>query len=344
MPVRGRRADGLVSATGESGPAVRRVTIVMYHYVRQLEGSRYPRIRALPLAAFHQQLDYIARHYQVIGAAELVAAIRGGDPLPPAALLLTFDDGYADHFTHVLPELERRGWRGSFFPVADAVTRRRMLDVNKLHFVLAAAPDASRLAAEVLDAVRANRSRLGLDEPAVYEARCRGDSRYDPPDVTLVKRMLQRELPAPLRTEITDDLFRRFVSGDEAAFADELYLSAGQLREMLDRGMHVGSHGATHRWMNTLTRDEQAQEIDASLRLLSELGAPTSDWVMCYPYGGYDASLLDVVQERGCAAGLAVRTAVAELGTDDPLALPRLDTNDLPSTPAAEPVEWTRQR
>jgi len=130
-----------VTAARESGPAPgggTRVTIVMYHYVRPLEGSRYPRLRALPLAAFRGQLDYIARHHEVIGAPELIAAVRGGPALPPNALLLTFDDGYTDHATHVLPELERRGWTGAFFPVAGAVTRRQMLDVNKLHFALAA--------------------------------------------------------------------------------------------------------------------------------------------------------------------------------------------------------------
>lgn len=334
-----------MTAARESGPAPgggTRVTIVMYHYVRPLEGSRYPRLRALPLAAFRGQLDYIARHHEVIGAPELIAAVRGGPALPPNALLLTFDDGYTDHATHVLPELERRGWTGAFFPVAGAVTRRQMLDVNKLHFALAAAADPAPLAAEVRAAVLAHRARLGLDEPAAYEARCRGDSRYDSPDITFVKRMLQRELPAPLRAELTDTLFHRLVTRDEAAFADELYLSADQLRDMVGRGMYVGSHGDTHRWMNTLTRAEQAAEVDASLALLRAIGAPASDWIMCYPYGGYDASLLDVVRERGCAAGLAVRVGVADLASDDPLALPRLDTNDLPTTAAAEPVDWTR--
>ena len=60
------------------------------------------------------------------------------------------------------------------------------------------------------------------------------------------------------------------------------------------------------------------------------VGAPTNNWVMCYPYGAYNDTLLRLLRDRGCAIGLTIRVAVANPGTDDPLALPRLDTNDLP--------------
>jgi peptidoglycan/xylan/chitin deacetylase (PgdA/CDA1 family) len=321
----------------------RRVTIVMYHYVRDLRRSAFPRIKALDLAAFRAQLDFLSRHYTAIRAGDLIGALKHGDPLPPRALLLTFDDGYAEHFTEVMPLLEARRWQGCFFPVADAVTGHRVLDVNKLHFILAATTDAGALASHVLGAVEANGARLGLDPPDVYRARCGTVSRYDPPDVTFVKRMLQRELPESFRAGLIDELFRAHVTRDEASFAAELYVSAAQLGEMVDRGMYVGSHGCGHYWMDTLTPAEQAREIDASLAFLRSVGAATSDWIMCYPYGGFNASLLDIVRQRGCAAGLAVTVGVADLSADDPLTLPRLDTNDLPAAAGAPAGTWTAQ-
>lgn len=52
---------------------------------------------------------------------------------------------------------------------------------------------------------------------------------------------------------------------------------------------------------------------------------------MCYPYGAYNDTLLALLRDWGCAIGLTTEVAVAQLGTDNPLALPRLDTNDLPT-------------
>jgi peptidoglycan/xylan/chitin deacetylase (PgdA/CDA1 family) len=110
---------------------------------------------------------------------------------------------------------------------------------------------------------------------------------------------------------------------------------------MVRHGMTVGSHGHGHYWMNTLPPPEQAREIDASLAFLASLGVPARDWVMCYPYGGYNDSLIDLVRQRGCAVGLAVTVGIADLATDNPLTLPRLDTNDLPKAGDAQPGDWT---
>src|SRR5271165_3942024 len=116
----------------------RRVTIVMYHYVRDLERSRFPAIRGLSIERFCWQLDYIQTRYTPIAAEDLLEALSSpsGD-LPPNPILLTFDDGYSDHFTNVFPLLDARGIRGCFFPPAQAVLEHKVLDVNKIQFVLA---------------------------------------------------------------------------------------------------------------------------------------------------------------------------------------------------------------
>ena len=317
--------------------AGRIVTIVMYHYVRDLERSRFPAIKGLRTEDFRAQLAYVAKHHRVIRMEQLIDAVLAGDAgsLPPNALLLTFDDGYMDHFVNVMPLLDELGLQGSFFPPARAVLEGRVLDVNKIHFTLAAVEDPRLLVRAVFEELDRHRDRLGLLPNEDYYARLSRDSRYDPPDVAFVKRILQRELPEDLRADITDRLFRRHVTADEAAFAAELYMGLDQLRHLVRAGMHVGSHGYDHYWMNTLTAAQQARELDESLRFLAALGVRTDRWVMCYPYGGYDESLLALERERGCVVGLTTEVAVAELGRHRPLTLPRLDTNDLPTRAAA---------
>jgi Polysaccharide deacetylase len=153
----------------------------------------------------------------------------------------------------------------------------------------------------------------------------------DTAEVMFIKGVLQRGLPEAMRNELTKNLFDRFVSVDPAVFAAELYMTPDQLRTMIRCGMYVGSHGAQHYWLNCLDPASQASEIDASLDFLRVLGAPTDDLVMCYPDGAYNATLLALLQNRGCAIGLTTEVAVAQPGTDNPLELPRLDTNDLPA-------------
>lgn len=307
------------------------LTIVMYHYVRPLAGSRYPELKALELDHFRGQLAHIEKHYNVIDMEQLIAAVGPeAVPLPDKALLLTFDDGYRDHIEHVAPLLRARGWQGSFFPPACSAIDRRVLDVNKLHFILASVADSRVLVEYVYRAMDEARGHHGLEPNEAMFARLARDSRYDDPGTTFVKRALQRELPEAFRRPLVDELFGRYVSSDEQDFAAELYMGEQELTELLDAGMFIGSHGCQHDWLNSLERQAQIEEIDDSLAFLARLGVSRQDWVMCYPYGGYDESLLDILRSRGCAVGLTTEVRVASLEACDPLRLPRLDTNDLP--------------
>ena len=317
------------------------LTIVMYHYVRDLARSRYPGLKALTVDAFEGQLDYIARHYRVCAVREVVAATRGGHPLPPNACLLTFDDGFLDHFTTVLPRLVARGLPAGFYPPATAVEGRRLLDTHKIQLILAACDDTGKLARRLVDLIDARRNDDAMPSGDALWRRHAVASRFDGPEVIFVKRVLQRGLPETVRSELAQRLLEEYVGVDEATLAHELYMEPEQLRCMARLGMDVGGHGAAHVWLDSLARPAQADEIDATLAFLARVhGRTPADWVMCYPFGGYDATTLELLRERGCALGLTTRVDLAhDLGR--PLELPRLDTNDLPMWAAATPVAWT---
>jgi peptidoglycan/xylan/chitin deacetylase (PgdA/CDA1 family) len=91
-----------------------KLSIIMYHYVRDLRRSRFPNLKGLETDRFREQIAYIKKHYSVISGDELLAAAeaRSWDTLPPSPLLLTFDDGYVDHFTQVFPILRGAGISG----------------------------------------------------------------------------------------------------------------------------------------------------------------------------------------------------------------------------------------
>jgi hypothetical protein len=186
----------------------RKVTIVMYHYVRDLERSRFPAIKGLSVERFCRQLDYIQAHFTPITAEALTRALSPArEGLPTNPILLTFDDGYRDHFTNVFPQLDAKGIQGCFFPPAQSVLEHKVLDVNKIQFILAAVPDVGSLVDQVFASLPELCTEYPLKTKDAYFLAIAEQHRYDSRDVTVLKRLLQRELPEPVRAEIVRRLF-----------------------------------------------------------------------------------------------------------------------------------------
>ena len=94
-------------------------------------------LKGLLTSQFKEQLVYLERYYQFVTVDDCINACYYDGDLPSNAILLTFDDAYVDHFTTVFPLLEERGIQGCFFPPAKAILEHKVLDVNKIHFLLA---------------------------------------------------------------------------------------------------------------------------------------------------------------------------------------------------------------
>jgi len=74
----------------------------------------------LPVDAFRLQMAFVRRAYRVVPLDELVTAVGRGGKLPPRALAVTFDDGYADNHRLAFPVLQRFGLRATRARRSDA--------------------------------------------------------------------------------------------------------------------------------------------------------------------------------------------------------------------------------
>lgn len=305
-----------------------KLTIVMYHYVRNIIGSRYPRIKGLEFSGFKRQLDYLQNNYTVISAENLIEYSISGKHLPSNACYLTFDDGYKDHIDYVLPELLKRNLQGSFFIPVKSVVEREMLDVNSIHFILATCSNYLKLVAELNSLCNA----FSISDDVLHEYWCAyaKPTRLDTKEVTYIKNVLQHVLPEKIRNSITQILFERYVRESPRGFADSLYLSVNDTKKLIDAGMYIGNHGYKHTWLNKGGFKEQESEIDLSLKFLKEIGAPIDNWIMCYPYGEYNDDTLSILRSKKCAVGLTTKVGFAELNQLGCLELARFDTNDFP--------------
>ncbi len=112
---------------------------------------------------------------------------------------------------------------------------------------------------------------------------------------------------------------------------------------MINNGMHVGGHGYDHMWLDTLTPEEQTTEIKRTTEFLSALNVSTENWVMSYPYGSHNKTLIEALKANKCKMAFTIKTGIANLTTSNVYTLERLNTNDLPKIDSASPNKWTRQ-
>lgn len=108
----------LCAACGEGVP------ILMYHSV----GDATDRL-TVPPHELEAQLDFLrSAGFETVTLREMLDAQDGSGKLPRHPVVLTFDDGYQDAATEVLPRLLARGQKATFFIVSgfcgqDAATR-----------------------------------------------------------------------------------------------------------------------------------------------------------------------------------------------------------------------------
>lgn len=305
-----------------------KLTIVMYHYVRPIKNSRYPEIKGLEYDFFKQQIDFLSANFNIVSPDEVCDAVTRKNPLPPNAVLLSFDDGYADHFNYVFPVLLNHGISGVFSMPAKILAERKVLDVNKIHFTLASA-DPAKIIADLKEQLNYYRgSEFEIPEFDELYAQYAVANRWDPAEVIFIKRILQTVLPERLRYLITEKLFKKFIPVSEDAFVSELYMTMEQIQTMTKCGMSFGIHGYDHKWLGNLAEDEMKQDIDKAIDFFNDV--LPEKWCMCFPYGSANENAISYAAHKGATWGLSTEVRVADLEKDDPLFLPRFDTNDFP--------------
>jgi peptidoglycan/xylan/chitin deacetylase (PgdA/CDA1 family) len=298
----------------------------MYHYVRPAP-DRLPFFRYLHVDDFADQLGWFAANLGFVTREQFDRACRTGEV--PQGVLLTFDDGLADHYDYVFPLLKKRGLFGFFYVCTSPYETGKLLDVHRIHLLL------GRLGGQVaLQRLSRHLTDDMLGDSHVREFREATYARQDNDQATnMFKRTLNYLVSYRYREDILDRLFEAEF-GAEGVSARSFYLSPDQIREMDAAGMIMGSHGLNHYVFSKLDVPEQRREIAASFEQLScILGHPVTSF--CYPYGGrhtFTADTPTLLDEAGSLFAFDVdpRDVTAEDLINGVQALPRYDCNMFP--------------
>ena len=227
---------------------------------------------------FRAQMEYVARHYNVIGLEDALRGWSSGSPLPPRSCVITLDDGYLDSYERAVPILESLGLKATFFVIGKLLTSPESPWLHRLQFLL--------------DSVGLLRLHAALRQFAPD---------FFPPGIPS-KRLLCGHIWR-FFTSTGMDFRRRLLDrlntllGVDAA-SGYPFMRSGQVVALRDRGFDIGCHSYEHEYMIHLTREEILADLRKSRAALKNVlgGAPNT---FCVPFGAYNDTLVAALKEEG---------------------------------------------
>lgn len=103
--------------------------------------------------------------------------------------------------------------------------------------------------------------------------------------------------------------------------ASEPIMDVSQVREWVAAGNDIGSHSLTHPYLTKLRPEQAREEISGSRKKLEDLFGRAVDH-FCYPYGDWNETVRDLVQEGGYKTACTTEPGV-NTPADSPFALKR---------------------
>jgi peptidoglycan/xylan/chitin deacetylase (PgdA/CDA1 family) len=283
-----RAASAVLLPAGDKA----RLGVLIYHRIL----PRKDELIDEPTAAeFDVQLGALRECFNVLPLREAVERLENGT-LPPRAVAITFDDGYADNAEIALPILKKHRLPATFFIASGYLNGGRMFNDT------------------VIEAVRR------LDGPTVTLPL--DDLRDVPIASTQEKRnALPRLLKAVkyLSPDERVEFTNRIASLARSPLPDDLMMQDPQVRQLSSAGMEIGGHTVNHPILTRVSPDIAKREIEENRSALEALTGqkPT---LFAYPNGGPNTDYAWVHTQIARAAGYraAVSTAwgVAQHGSD----------------------------
>ena len=253
------------------------LTVLMFH--RVLPAAERDRSAADPLwtvttEQFEEILAFADRHYSLVGLDDVLASRARRAPLPPRALLVTFDDGWHDNLEHALPILRRHAMPAAIFAASDAIEETGICWWQEV----------------VLWALRHRRKGLAELWGEASESDADGAAEVGS-DLRLLVRYGRLD---PARR---DDLLRPLARELEQRQMQRHMLDSASFRRLASAGIGVGVHGAAHLPLTALA-NSAADLAKARRRIALHTGAGEAG-SLSFPHGSYDARVVEGARRLG---------------------------------------------
>lgn len=274
---------------------------VMYHRIFMDEKSKKC-FDGITFNEFKKQINNFKEKHETISIDE-------SNFCDKEKMILTFDDGYKDHF-EAAKELSQNNMKGIFF-ISSNVFEHRILITNLIHYILAYGK-CSDIISDIKEQIIFYKDKFKLKSYEEYHLNIMAEKTLDSLEKRIIKRLLQRDLPYRLRKIICENLFANYVKKSFDDVFNELYLSDFEIREMKKMGMIFGNHTSNHVFLSRISQNEQKKEILDSLRVLQKNNIVDDEWYFAYPYGDYNKFTIEILKMNNCLGAFTIQNNCLE--------------------------------
>ncbi|MBI3010232.1 MAG: polysaccharide deacetylase family protein [Candidatus Omnitrophica bacterium] len=255
-----------------------------YHYIRDTqkkEGS-FHRLLGTSQQEFSKHLDMLQGNYQLLRPQEVMRFSKGTFSLSSQkiGILLTFDDGLADHY-QAAQILAQRGLSAYFFLPTCILKEKLPANPTILHYGIAAAGLTSFLE-HYRNALE--EYRLPIQQyDVVFEV-----GKQDPWEIIAqLKQTFRYRFSVSQTRAVLLEIYRTLLVKRYPSVFESMHLSEAQVREMIAMGHAIGVHSHTHVSVAVLNEDESLfhAEVIEPKKFLEATFQVHVD-ALSYPFGG----------------------------------------------------------
>lgn len=285
--------------------------ILIYHRIIELPEDRH-NLAVFP-DNFASHLEYIQEKYSPMSLSDLAECLQIHD-LPHRAVVITFDDGYADNFLKAWPLLEMYQVPATIFTVSGAVNSRREFwwdELERIFYFIENLPEQLSLCIQ----------EQGLSWP-LSNMKQRQAAFKD-----IHQRL--RLLPVVEREKVLKDL-ANWAGTTQNGRSENLPMKYSELCQIAQsKFIEIGAHTKTHPVLSTQSPEDQYEEIVES-RLELEKILDKQVRTFSYPYGNpedFTQQTVEIVKSAGFSAAVTTIQGGVEPG-DDRYQLKRCEVNN----------------
>lgn len=312
--------------------------ILTYH--RIIDADVDPHLLAVSPARFAEHVSAFASRYTMMTVGQVLHALAEGRRLPRRAVVLSFDDGYADSLELAAPILTREGVPGTVFVSTCGLRGTREFWWDELEQLLLRNQLPDQLVVPGVDGRELTVQMPEHERPAPAEP-FRGWDVTQPAET--IRQQLYEGLSAHLREQLPSvrqhvmQSLRDQTSTPTVVRDEKRLLSHEGVQQLHACGVEIGGHTIDHVWLAASPAEEQLRQIVESKSTLEEiLGEPIVSF--SYPYGSpgsFSAETERLVRDAGFLGAVTTGAGTPPWGTvglgSNRFALPRMATGDFPA-------------
>lgn len=268
--------------------------LLLYHGVTDYSGSGIQNCshKHISLQKFEEQMRLLSEQFNVLSLNDLLRLKKKGK-LPDKSVSVTFDDGFANNYTHAFPLLKKYGIPATFYLTTGFIDTNKVFWVDKIEYLLN----------------ETSESCIHLDSIDISLSLSTIQSKITA--LKAIKSCLKKD--SKLIKPILQELEKKSNVPAKYNYDDYSMLTWDNVRTMDDSELcEFGAHTVDHSILSHLSREEKEFQISESKKKLEdELNHEIT--LFSYPEGQlhhYDSETIELLRRYGFSSSPTARFGI----------------------------------